>query len=269
MNTGNEKKKCRVKERRKERTNEKQRKRSFFVLQKSQEKEEQKEGQRKRKEQKKNEKKISYQTKKEKAQKKRGTRKKNQKRNTERKKTQKKKNLFSFFFFHFFSFFFCRMTLSSLLNYISQLEFSSSRNKTTVYFDIFHENQNQESSQEEKKNYKILFQELRKKDRAGVIKIEKEKIIGVHWNFFKELYIFPLSASDPVPSFINSDEYDRDLEDMLIGVFITDKVKEVMNSFTLPQQENSLSQQDVISIQEDEPYGKNFKKKKEKRRQKN
>jgi len=46
---------------------------------------------------------------------------------------------------------------------------------------------------------------------------------GVNCSYFKELYIFPLAASDKVPSFISDEEYDKDLEDMLIGVFLTDK----------------------------------------------
>lgn len=38
------------------------------------------------------------------------------------------------------------------------------------------------------------------------------------------MYIFPLSATDPKPHFIdNNDKYDRDIYDTLVGVFVTDK----------------------------------------------
>jgi len=69
-----------------------------------------------------------------------------------------------------------------------------------------------------------LFDHLRQINRGGVIFLEKgTRTYGMSSAFFKEIYIFPLAASDHVPPFIHDEEYDRDLKDTLIGVFLTDK----------------------------------------------
>jgi len=124
-----------------------------------------------------------------------------------------------------------RMPLEQLLAYLPKIDFSATRNRTCIYF---------EAEEGEKANYQALFQTFRSADRAAVVSIDKSSVIGVNASFFKELYVFPLAASDPVPSFINDQDYDRDLEDMLIGVFLTDKEKELVNTFTVPTDSSTL-----------------------------
>jgi hypothetical protein len=41
---------------------------------------------------------------------------------------------------------------------------------------------------------------------------------------FKELYVFPLSSTSAVPTFMQR-KYSRNFEDILVGVFLTDKTQ--------------------------------------------
>jgi len=68
------------------------------------------------------------------------------------------------------------------------------------------------------KDIKKLYAYLKKVKRGGVFTIEKKKDSKVE---FQELYVFPLGASDVLPTFIRFSEYDREYEDTLLGVFIT------------------------------------------------
>jgi len=110
-----------------------------------------------------------------------------------------------------------RISLDQLIKYVPKIDFSSSRKRTCVYFEI-----SDKGSEGDKKTYRKLFAHLKKINRGGVFAIRPDELIGVDSSFFKELYIFPLGASDNVPPFLG-DEYDRDLEDMLIGIFLTNR----------------------------------------------
>lgn len=108
-----------------------------------------------------------------------------------------------------------RMSRDALLTYLPKIDYSATRNRTCVYFDVEEQYQS---------DYKLLFDHLRQINRGGVISLEQgTRTYGMSSAFFKEIYIFPLAASDRVPPFIRDDEYDRDLKDTLIGVFLTDK----------------------------------------------
>jgi len=67
-------------------------------------------------------------------------------------------------------------------------------------------------------DYNKLYHHLKTINRGAVLTLPKDSI-------FAELYIFPLSKSDTLPSYINPSEYNRKNEDSLMGVFISKKGK--------------------------------------------
>jgi len=96
-------------------------------------------------------------------------------------------------------------------------------------------------------SYVRLFQHLKEVGRAGVFILHRGDTVSVphtyfkvscslvdwlihlltYYPFFQELYILPLAGSDPKPSFIDqSSNYDRDVQNTLIGVFLTEKTKD-------------------------------------------
>lgn len=88
------------------------------------------------------------------------------------------------------------MNLDQLLTYIPQLKFSSSRACTCVLL---------KSAQGE---YKKLFSHLRTTERSGVVQVGPNNFPGLH-TFFKEVYVFPLAASDPDPDFLTEQGFER------------------------------------------------------------
>eukprot|EP01125_Pyxidicula_operculata_P000118 TRINITY_DN1016_c1_g1_i3.p2 TRINITY_DN1016_c1_g1~~TRINITY_DN1016_c1_g1_i3.p2 ORF type:complete len:961 (-),score=260.57 TRINITY_DN1016_c1_g1_i3:283-3165(-) len=112
-----------------------------------------------------------------------------------------------------------RIVLNDLIKYLSKLENSSSRAVTSVYFEV-----SSKDSEKDKSTYKKFFQHLKKMKRGGVFTISPSDLQpGIDRGYFKEMYIFPLSAHESLPQFIKGDEYDHESDDMLVGVFLTAK----------------------------------------------
>jgi hypothetical protein len=56
--------------------------------------------------------------------------------------------------------------------------------------------------------YQKLFSHLRVTSRAGVVQVGG-KDFGAYASYFKEVYVFPLAASDPDPDFLSEMGFDR------------------------------------------------------------
>jgi len=102
-----------------------------------------------------------------------------------------------------------RLDIQELRQYLPKISFSTSRNKTACYFF-------QPQSEKGLDEYRKLFTYLHKIKRGGVFGLNKDQ------NFFQELYVFPLSKGEEIPYLVNKSEIDIN-EDLLIGVFLTDK----------------------------------------------
>jgi len=100
-----------------------------------------------------------------------------------------------------------RLDLKELHKYLPKITGSTSRNRTACYF--------QPKSEEHLDGYRKLFSYLQKINRGGVLANKQQGL-------FQELYIFPLAKGENIPSFISSNDIDIK-EDLLIGVFLTDK----------------------------------------------
>eukprot|EP01128_Nolandella_sp_AFSM9_P010685 TRINITY_DN7431_c0_g1_i1.p1 TRINITY_DN7431_c0_g1~~TRINITY_DN7431_c0_g1_i1.p1 ORF type:complete len:972 (-),score=256.51 TRINITY_DN7431_c0_g1_i1:114-3029(-) len=117
-----------------------------------------------------------------------------------------------------------RMDLTELLAYLPQLDKSSSRTRTCVYFTpTAAPSSSSPTPSSEEEDYMKLFDELKTQNRAGVFVLKPGVTGELRHSFFKELYLIPIAAVDPKPDYIDEDRYPRDLVDTLIGVFINDK----------------------------------------------
>lgn len=93
------------------------------------------------------------------------------------------------------------MDLKALLDYLPQLKFSSSRTISCMLLKKkdfgFHAS-----------SYEKLFNHLRSTEKSGVVQVSPAEFGSVA-PFFKEVYVFPIAAIDPDPSFLEDAGYDR------------------------------------------------------------
>jgi len=97
-----------------------------------------------------------------------------------------------------------RMDLQSMTKYLIDIDFSSTRKRTVIYFDPI--------TTEDSFAYVSYFEFLRSRNRGGVIEVRNTE--------FKEAFIFPLSSHHHPPSFCASSKVKLS-GDKLLGIFIT------------------------------------------------
>lgn len=93
-----------------------------------------------------------------------------------------------------------RMELKQLLEYIPQLERSTSRACTCMLL---------EKKYATSSDYDKLFEHLRTTERSGVVQVSPKEFPGALLSFFKEVYVFPLAAIDPDPEFLTVEGFER------------------------------------------------------------
>jgi len=139
-----------------------------------------------------------------------------------------------------------RLSLEELLKYIPDIDQSNTRYATVGYFLP------EESTLND--DYNKLFLYLKKVNRGGVFTIPSHPL-------FTELFVFPLSKSDILPTFINANEYNREYEDTLIGIFIsktTSKKRKFKNDSNLKGIKKQKLNNDSINEVGDEKKETNF-----------